>query len=222
MKVVNSQRVLQAVFLAIVFAAAARADDIGMSPTSKGPPYSRQAVQGKIEYCQTCHGPSAEGVRGSSLIPRLAGQQVKYLEGQLRNFMERGRHSNVMSNVLHDMSPAEVRALATYFSDLNPKPLGGAPTEMVVAGKNIYLEGVPEANVLACASCHGAEAKGDGAVPRLAGQLHDYIFKKLTNWEKERDRGAMPDKSAATMQPVAHSLTEAQIVAVAAYLSYLE
>jgi len=121
------------------------------------------------------------------------------------------------------MSAAMVTALATHFSDLNPKPLGGAPKGLVAAGKKIYEEGVPEANVPSCASCHGPEAKGNGATPRLAGQLHDYIFKKLTNWEKERNQDLLnPDKSAAAMQPVVHNLTEAQLAAVAAYLSYLE
>ena len=128
-----------------------------------------------------------------------------------------------MFNVVHEMSPAMVTALATYFSDLIPTPLGGAPRELVATGKKIYEEGVPETNVPACASCHGPEAKGNGAFPRLAGQLHDYIFKKLTNWEKERGQDpGNPDKSAAIMRPIAHNLTEAQIAAVASYLNYLE
>jgi cytochrome c553 len=61
------------------------------------------------------------------------------------------------------------------------------------------------------------------AFPRLAGQLNDYVAKKLFNWSKERgqDRSGKADNSAI-MQPIAHSLTEAQVRAVATYLSYLE
>ena len=220
MKAVSLQCVLQAAILAIVSAAAAQAQDSKRTPPR--PSYSKQLLQSKIEFCQTCHGPSGEGARGSSIIPRLAGQQVKYLESQLRDFMERTRKSTVMSNAAHNLSPVEITTLATYFGDLDAKPLGGAPRELVAAGKKIYVEGVPEAKVPACASCHGPDAKGSGTIPRIAGQLHEYIFKKLTSWEKERDRGAIPDKSAAVMQPVAHSLTEAQTAAVAAYLNYLE
>jgi cytochrome c553 len=44
----------------------------------------------------------------------------------------------------------------------------------------------------------------------------------LTNWEKERGQNpAQPDISAV-MQPIAHSLTQPQIKAVAAYVSNLE
>jgi cytochrome c553 len=71
------------------------------------------------------------------------------------------------------------KALASHFNELNPKPLGGAPKEFVAMGKTIYEEGVPEANVAACSSCHGPSAKGDGQFPRLAGQLHDYISGRL-------------------------------------------
>jgi cytochrome c553 len=56
----------------------------------------------------------------------------------------------------------------------------------------------------------------------LAGQLHDYIFRKLTNWDKERGQDKANPDTSAIMQPIAHNLTEAQIKAVAAYLSYLE
>jgi cytochrome c553 len=126
-----------------------------------------------------------------------------------------------MFNVAHVLSPSMLKGLAEHFRDLNPKPLGGAPREQVAEGKKIYLEGAG-ANIPACASCHGPEAKGADAFPRLAGQLHDYIFRKLTNWEKERGQDKANPDTSAIMQPIAHDLTEAQIRAVAAYLSYLE
>lgn len=223
MKAVRLFFALQAALLAIFFAGSAVADDTDTSAHSKHPPYSKQALQSKLEYCQTCHGSSAEGARGAFPIPRLAGQQPKYLENQLRAFIVHTRLNNIMSNAVHEMGSAEMSALATYFSDLNPKPLGGAPTELVAAGKKIYEEGIPEASVPACVSCHGSEAKGSGEVPRLAGQLNDYISRKLTNWEKERaQEPAVPIKSAATMKSVSHNLVDAQVSAVAAYLSYLE
>ena len=102
------------------------------------------------------------------------------------------------------------------FSDLNPKPLGGAAKDLIAAGKKIYEEGIPDANVPPCASCHGPEAKGAGAFPRLAGQLHDYIFNKLVNWSKERGQDPENPDTSAIMQPIAHDLTKPQIKAVAA------
>ena len=155
-------------------------------------------------------------------MPRLAGQSPEYLQNQLQAFIDRRRTNPVMFNVAHVLNPSMQKALADHFRDLNPRPLGGAPREFVGEGKRIYQEGVPAANVPPCASCHGPEAKGADAFPRLAGQLNDYIIKKLTNWDKERGQQKDQPDNSAIMQPIAHDLTEAQIRAVAAYVSYLE
>ncbi len=216
MKVTNLRLVLQTAILATVFSAAGRAEDTGT------PDFSKSALQAKIEYCKTCHGASGQGFRGSSPMPRLAGQQIEYIENQLRAFIERRRENKFMYNVSHVLSPAMRTALAKHFSDLNPKPLGGAPKELVATGKTIYEQGVLGAEVPPCASCHGPEAKGDGAFPRLAGQLHDYILNKLVNWSKERGQDPANPDTSAIMEPIAHGLTKSQIEAVAAYLSYLE
>jgi cytochrome c553 len=204
--------------LAIVVSAAAHAEDKGNAAVPK------QELEAKITYCKTCHGVSGQGFRGAFPMPRLAGQQPEYLENQLQAFIDRRRTNPVMFNVAHVLSPSMLTALATHFKDLNPKPLGGvgAPKELVAAGKKIYEDGVPSAEVPPCATCHGPEAKGADAFPRLAGQLHDYVYRKLTNWEKERGQDKAKPDNSAIMQPIAHNLTEAQVKAVAAYLSYLE
>lgn len=183
---------------------------------------SKQELKAKTDYCKTCHGIDGQGFRGSYPMPRLAGQQPEYIENQLKAFIEHRRNNPVMFNVAHTLSPAMLEALTGDFKDLNPKPLGGASKALVPEGRKIYEEGVPSANVPPCASCHGPEAKGDGQFPRLAGQLYDYVTKKLTNWDKERGQDKANPDSSAIMQPIAHDLTEAQIKAVAAYISQLD
>ena len=179
-------------------------------------------LDAKFNYCKTCHGLSGQGYRGAFPMPRLAGQQPDYLINQLQAFIERRRSNPVMFNVAHVLSPEMEKALAANFQALDPKPLGGAPKELIGEGQRIYGQGIASAEVPPCASCHGADAKGADAFPRLAGQLHDYIFRKLTNWSKERGQDkARPDNSDI-MAPIAHNLTDAQIKAVAAYLSYLD
>lgn len=210
------QSVLLTTALAILASATAHAED---KPSSI---VSQQELKAKTDYCKTCHGLSGQGFRGSYPMPRLAGQQPEYLENQLQAFIERRRTNPVMFNVAHVLSPPMLKALATQFKELNPKPLGGGPKELADAGRKIYEEGVPTAEVPPCASCHGPDAKGTDAFPRLAGQLHDYIYRKLTNWEKERGQDKANPDTSAIMQPIAHNLSEAQIKAVAAYLSYLE
>jgi cytochrome c553 len=210
---------VQSLWLAAAFAVvvtAAHAKDKEASTVSA------QELKAKTDYCKTCHGVSGQGFRGAFPMPRLAGQQPEYLKNQLSAFIERRRTNPVMFNVAHVLSPPMLTALSQYFQELNPKPLGGGPKELVAAGKKIYEEGVPNAEVPPCASCHGPDAKGADAFPRLAGQLHDYIFRKLTNWEKERGQDKANPDTSAIMQPIAHNLTEAQVKAVAAYLSYLE
>ena len=73
-----------------------------------------------------------------------------------------------------------------------------------------------------CAPCHGADAKGNGEFPRLAGQLNDYLASKLTNWTRERGQVRGRPDISAIMVPTTHNLTQAQIAAVAAYVSTLK
>ena len=183
-----------------------------------------QALKAKTDYCKTCHGLDGQGFRGSFPMPRLAGQQPEYLANQLQAFIDRRRTNPVMFNVAHVLDPSMIKALAAYFQNLNPKPLGGggAAKALVPEGKKIYEEGVSSTSVPPCASCHGPEAKGADAFPRLAGQLPDYIYRKLTNWDKERGQDKDRPDNSAIMQPIAHDLTEAQIKAVAAYVSQLD
>jgi cytochrome c553 len=66
-----------------------------------------------------------------------------------------------------------------------------------------------------CATCHGADYKGVGDVPRLAGQHTVYMIRQL----KDIQTGARKDKNAALMKPIAATLSDREIVAVAAYLA---
>lgn len=180
-------------------------------------------LQAKIAYCENCHGVSARGFHGFYPIPRLAGQQPEYLENQLQAFIEHRRTNNIMFNVSHVLSPQMLDALAESFHSLDPKPLiSPASADLISAGKKIYEGGLEKADVPACVGCHGPDAKGQGQFPRLAGQLSDYIFNKLSNWDKERGRNPTNPDSSAIMAPIAHNLTEQQIKAVAAYLNQLE
>ena len=203
-------------FLLVGLSAAAIAEDASA--------VSPQALKAKLNYCEVCHGISGRGFVGFYPIPRLAGQQVEYFENQLKGFVEHKRANvasptatNVMFQVGHVLSPAMIRAIATSFHDLNPKPLGGASKDKLGDGKKIYDNGIDSANVPPCGSCHGAKGEGNGAIPRLAGQLYPYVVRQLVNWSHERQ-----EENSDVMAPIAHSLSESQIDAVAAYVSQLE
>src|SRR5215469_8101138 len=198
MKVSALQSALLLAVLAFAFAGSTHAED------------TVSDVQAKLQYCEVCHGVSAQGYPGYYPIPRLAGQQIDYIKGQLQSFAEQKRTNNIMFNVGHVLSPGMITALATSFHDLDPKPLGGAPKELVADGKKIYEQGIPGTNVASCASCHGQDAKGNGQFPRLAGQLYPYVSLQLTNWSKERGEAL-----SSVMAPIARNLNDEQIKAVA-------
>ena len=209
---VRPAAVLLAAFVVFVVVNAGRAE--------RGVPATN--VQAKISYCKDCHGVSAQGYQGYFPIPRLAGQQPEYFENQLKAFIEHRRTNNVMFNVAHSLSPAMVKALTAHFAKLNPPPIGGAPRQSVAIGRKIFEDGMPDANIAACAACHGPDATGSGQIPRLAGQLYTYVIKTLTSWGSERGQNPTVPDASAIMSPVAHSLNRSQIEAVAAFVSSLK
>ncbi|MFY9642171.1 MAG: c-type cytochrome [Rhodomicrobium sp.] len=202
---------LPVALLAIVFPQAGSAEETAHA-------ILRANLEAKIHYCKDCHGQSAQGFSGAYPIPRLAGQTVPYLESKFDVMMEHKQDNptadTFMVPVLGSVDPVLRRAVASHMNGLDPEPASDGPKDLVATGKVIYQAGLPESNVPACAPCHGAGAKGDGTTPRLAGQVYRYAVKVLTNWSKAHG-AATGVKSASS-----HNLTEPQIDAVAAYLSY--
>lgn len=74
-----------------------------------------------------------------------------------------------------------------------------------------------EGGAAPCASCHGAELRGQGEVPRLAGQQPLHIARQLFDLKS----GSSAGEAAAPMQPVAARLSEDDIIAISAYLGSL-
>ena len=100
-----------AIFLALAFAPAALAADIG-------------AGKAKVEMvCAACHG--ANGVSVSDTIPNLAGQRAAYIEAQLKAFKEGARKAPAptspiatMAAIATQLSPAEMADVAAFFASL--------------------------------------------------------------------------------------------------------
>ena len=68
----------------------------------------------RITACVSCHHPQA-----SSAVPRLAGQDERYLAQQLEDFRSGWRSAPVasgMNEVARRLSDAEIRALAAYLA----------------------------------------------------------------------------------------------------------
>lgn len=82
-----------------------------------------------------------------------------------------------------------------------------------VAGASVYAHGDPSRAVPACAACHGAEGNSDSpAYPRLAGQYASYVTEQLRQFRARTRENPVMNTAAA-------SLTDSDIVNIAAYLS---
>lgn len=69
-----------------------------------------------VSACVACHG---EAAVGGIQLPRLAGQNVTYLENQMRGFIRQVRKNDQMMHVsMAPLSDHEVKALAVFLGNL--------------------------------------------------------------------------------------------------------
>ena len=161
--------------------------------------------------CAICHGEQGEST--SELFPKLAGQHWEYIAKQLGNFKSGERKNREMAQMASKLRPDEMQAIGRYFEkqQLPKEPVRDAA--LVAQGALLYSTGNPANGLPACASCHGAEALGAAALPRLAGQAALYTETQLQRFGR-RER----TNDNAAMQMVARSMTAAEMSAVAHFL----
>jgi cytochrome c553 len=165
--------------------------------------------------CSKCHG--ATGISLSPLFPILAAQQVAYIQTELRLFRERGRsdpHARAfMWGIARGLTDDQIDGVAQYFSS-QPPATGTTSRNPALAerGKSLFENGVPAREIPGCTICHGPNAEGIAAFPRLAGQHRDYLVIELQQF-----RGQL--RESEIMQPIAKNITDDEIAAVAEYLA---
>lgn len=169
--------------------------------------------------CYMCH--SAHGNNPDlAFIPRLAAQDPVYIKDQLEAFRDGSRAdppaTMYMWPIAQTLSAQQIDQVAAWFAS-QPPPAPFPPGPSANEGKEIFLHGILKADVPACASCHGPQAAGNGIFPRLAGQNAQYLLAQLRYFRS----GVRNDKNADIMKQVAIHLTDAQMTAVADYLSSL-
>jgi cytochrome c553 len=99
-------------------------------------------------------------------------------------------------------------AFAEYFSQ-KPWPNTGAPS----ASKADEAIAIVVNKSVVCTSCHLEEYQGNSAIPRLAGQQHDYLLKAVTDF-RTRSRANNPGMSV-----LMNTFTPEQLAAMASYLA---
>lgn len=163
--------------------------------------------------CSACHGPEGRSV--SPVFPRLAGQQAAYIVLQLDAFRGHVRGDPnaqaYMWGMASQLSDDSINGLAEYYAKQPAvKEKAGTPA-LMAEGEKIYTQGIPAQSVPACASCHGANAEGAAAFPRLSGQHVEYLVAQLQGFQS----GVRAN--APIMLNVARTLSTEQMQAVASY-----
>jgi cytochrome c553 len=154
-------------------------------------------------------------------IPRLASQSTEYLREQLEDYASGKRANQIMQNFAKPLTPADIEALAAYFSSahaartVNPSTASAAQLDL---GRRLAQQGSEVERVQACNSCHGPDGIGVlHAAPYLAGQSAEYLTNALTSFRE----GTRKDGPGKLMSSVAGQLDAADIAAAAGYFSSL-
>ena len=167
--------------------------------------------------CQGCHGEDGNSIEG--LIPKLAGQYGDYIAKQFRNYQTGAREHQIMSAMAAIISDAELLDIVAYFA--SQKQMSGDGKSGNPTGKNLFTKGDMARGVLPCEGCHGVNGKGQApdisSFPVIGGQHKDYLKTQLAHWRS----GERSNSADGVMNNIAKSLTDAEIEALADYISRL-
>src|SRR6201998_578961 len=165
----------------------------------------------------------AEVIRpqGYTVAPRLTGQRPQYIMSQIRNFREHARDNpfskQCMWNAVAALDPHTARDLADYFAVIPPKAANDGDSTLASRGRTIYLEGIPEANIVSCYACHGPNAEDVRDIPRLGGLAYFYLKGRVKHWQDGNH-----SSPGSPMPMVSAHLGPDEIDALASYLSFVK
>jgi len=179
---------------------------------------ARAGESAAVRNCTWCHGADAQGY---TVAPRLAGQRPQYIMSQILSFHQHTRDNpfskQYMWSAVAALSPSTARDLASYFASIQPKPANDGDSVLAAKGKRIFMDGIPEANIVSCYACHGPNGEGIRDIPRLGGLAYFYVKARLEQW------GQGYHSTPGSPMPLAAShLGPEEIEALASYLSFVK
>jgi cytochrome c553 len=171
--------------------------------------YDSEAGRHKAEEaCAPCHGKN--GVSEQTIVPSLAGQKNDYVVLALYQFRAGHRPSEVMAPIAKPLTDDDLGNLAAYYSALKPwRPERAASAAAAASGP-----GLTQRNH--CVQCHGPGLAGQDSVPRIAGQMTDYLAAQLRAF-RAGNRGDID----GNMTSAASQLGDGDIDTLADYVSGL-
>lgn len=174
----------------------------------------------KTKTCFACHGEN--GQKAILNYPNLAGQNEEYLFQQLKDIASGKRTASPdatgnprtagMKGVMPLVSEDEMRAIAKWLSTLEPAPPIKEDVKNAEKGKKLFTE-------LGCVTCHGPDGKKPimPIYPIIGGQKRGYLVLQMQDIKK----GVRNNGNTAIMAPFMKKATDAQIEALADYMSQI-
>jgi cytochrome c553 len=177
------------------------------------------SIEARVQGCVTCHGQSGQGT-GNGYFPRIAGKPAGYLYNQLVAFRDGTRKYPPMNYLVAYLPDPYLREIAEHFAKQRPafgtKEAAIADAAAMARGKTLATVGDSAKQIPACVACHGVGLTGmEPGIPGLVGLRPVYIVAQLTRWRVGDRHAAEPD----CMKRIASRLSEADVAAVAAWLS---
>jgi cytochrome c553 len=163
------------------------------------------AGEKKAALCVLCHRPE-----NTHAAPLLDGLPVNYLLKQFEVYKSGKRFGPAMQTNLSQLSVEDWHDIAEFFSS---RPPTTAVTKRN-ADKQTEELGSRIANSYGCGDCHGSDFRGMKDVPRLAGQLRNYLALHIGRLQRDRD---LHPPMSASGQPI----PPADVEAMATYFGSL-
>lgn len=163
--------------------------------------------------CASCHGIDGNAVQPA--VPKLAGLQSRYLVKQMKDYVAGLRRNDSATPCGPGLSPDDIDALASYFSDQKVTPGKAGDAALAIEGKNVYELGNSVSGVDDCQECHKPDGRGSGLYPKVSGQPVAYTLKQMRAF---KNRMRSNDKNEV-MHEVAENMTEQEMRTVAEYMA---
>ena len=121
-----------------------------------------------------------------------------------------------MSPMAATLSEDDMADLAAYYSKQAATAQLEADPSKISQGQRLYRGGDANKGVAACIACHGPTGDGNPTAlyPAISGQHAAYVAKQLRAYRE----GTRKTDANQMMRNVAHSMSDEQIDAVAAYV----
>lgn len=175
------------------------------------------AGKSKAEMCFGCHG--EDGNSADPEFPKLAGQYGSYMTKQVRDYLSGLLSHQTMGSMAATVSDEDMDDISAYFAS-QPMMKGDAPSNNQLGKQLFENDDLPKMKV-SCKSCHGATGKGltpeNPVYPVIGGQHKVYLLGQMLKFRKS----ARNNSTGGVMNTTVHSLSDAELEALADYISGL-